>query len=526
MVDSRLIHSICNQRPRMNPDLCHGLSMVQIQEVENYIHEIFRSAATALPPQLKYVGCERCTPYEEYKEIIRPLKPKRSFELARSDVYLMKYNFTFDGVPMRPRYIFLPIIQDGGILYLNGTQYRVSPVLGGRVFNIERGTVFMSIPRARMTFNKTPISFIINRQIQHADMVYSPLYNMEKGERSKLHSSLVHYQLAEYGLHGMMKRFYDTDILVGMEELDSLIDTGEWFVFSSRQLPPLGRGKERYIPSNIRIAVPVAKWQAIFPSIIGSAFYIIDNFPESIHPDDMSNPDLWLRLLSRFIFKTPDTERKMHEEMCNHISSIRHYMDTVTKKNLEKEGIPHRDIFDLFQYLNYHFHDMVIHHDVGSMYNLELTTTKHVVYHIVNNIFTMMFKIMKLTGERVTQKNITEIMDKELRRDRILTVKKHGEYSADGIAADCKPYAATCNLISQAKASSLGKGKQQKQMEDPGLLLHPSQVEVGCYQMMSKAEPSGRSKANPFMTLIGKSYIVPNPALLDYVQHLKVLLQH
>ena len=246
MVDVRLVQAIASSRPKLNPDICEGLPLLHIREVEEYINDIFRSAAESLPPQLKYVGPERCTPYEEYKEIIRPLKPKRSFELARSDIYLMKYNFTFNGVPLRPRYIFLPIISDGSIIHLKGTQYKVSPVLGGRAFNIERGIIFMNTPRARLTFNKTPVSFILNRQISHADIVYSPMYNMSATDRSKLVSSLVHYQLAEYGLHGMMKRYYNTDIKVGYEELDELIGTGEWYVFASRQLPPIGRGKNKF----------------------------------------------------------------------------------------------------------------------------------------------------------------------------------------------------------------------------------------------------------------------------------------
>ncbi len=525
MVDVRLVQAIASSRPKLNPDICEGLPLLHIREVEEYINDIFRSAAESLPPQLKYVGPERCTPYEEYKEIIRPLKPKRSFELARSDIYLMKYNFTFNGVPLRPRYIFLPIISDGSIIHLKGTQYKVSPVLGGRAFNIERGIIFMNTPRARLTFNKTPVSFILNRQISHADIVYSPMYNMSATDRSKLVSSLVHYQLAEYGLHGMMKRYYNTDIKVGYEELDELIGTGEWYVFASRQLPPIGRGKNKFNPSAIRIAVKAEDYKPIFNSVLGAVFYIIDNFPESIQAEDTIHSDLWLRLLSRFIFKTPDTERKMYEEMLNHLNSIRHYMDPITKKVLEKEKIPNRDIFDLFQYLVNNFHDIVIHHDVGSMYNLELTTTKHVVYDIVHNIFMMMFELMKLTGDRVTQKNVTEIMDKILRRDKILNTKKHGEYSADGIASDCKPYAATCNLISQTKAAGKNQ-KHQNQMEDPSLLLHHSQVEVASYQMMSKAEPSGRSKANPFMTLIGKSYVIQNPNMVDYVEHLKTLLKH
>ena len=527
MVDKRLLKFISEQRPQMNADICNGISAIQIKDVEQYIHDVFRSATESLQIPLKYTGYERCSPYEEFKEIVRPLKPKRSFELSRSDIYLVKYNFTFNGQSLRPRYIFLPVINDGGIIYLNGTQYKVSPVLGGRVFNIEKGMIFMSTPRARLIFNKIPISFVLNNSISHADIVFSPMYNMKTIDRSRLSSSLVHYLLAEHGLQGMMKKYYNTEVLVGNHELDDLLKSGEWFVYKSRQLPPLGKRVTKFIPSEIRIAIPADKYKPIMDSVIGAVFYIIDNFPEEINAADMHHPDLWLRLLSRFIFRVPDTEKKMYDEMQNHLNSIRYYMDSITRKNLDKESIPNKDIFDLFHYLIENFHDLVIHHDVGSMYNLELTTTKHVAYNIVHNIFTMMFQIMKLQGDRVNLKNINEIMDKTLKRDKILKINKHGEYSADGIAADCKIYSATCNMISQTKASAAGKGgRRQNVMEDPSMLLHPSQVEVASYQMMSKAEPSGRSKINPFVTVINRGYIVRNPNLTEYIEEFRKLLKH
>lgn len=527
MIDQRLVSIISEQRPKMNADLCNGLSAVHISDVEAHVHDVFRSAAESFPPELKYLGYQRCTPYEEYRELVRPPKPRRSFELSKSDVYMVKYLFSFKGIEMRPRYILLPIVKDGGIIHLKGTQYKVSPVIGGRAFNIDKGKVFMGTPRARLVFNKTPVSCILNERVMHADVVSSPLYNLKTEDRSKLYSTLVHYILAEFGLRGMMARFFGIEVITGEVELDPLVEGGEHFVYKSRQMAPPSRGRGPYIPTEIRIAILAKDYNPIFNSIIGSVFYIIDNCTESITVADLDTPHQWLRLLSRFIFKTADSERKMFDEMVSHLSSIRHYMDPITKSVLAKEGIVCRDIFDLLHYLNLNFHDMVIHHDVGSMYNMELTTTKHLTYNIVHNIFMMMFDIMKLNGDRVTIENITSSMDKILRRDKIFTVNKHGELSADGIATDCKPYAATCNLVSQTRAAAAGRSqKHNNAMGDASLLLHPSQVEVGSYQMMSKAEPSGRAKANPFMHFSERSYITPNPKLVDYISVLKDLLSY
>ena len=525
MLDTTLLGKVAQNRPKMNMELCNGIAVKQMTAAEAYINDIFRCAAESFPEGLEYVGFHRCSPYEEFREITRPPRPRRSFELSQSDVYMVKYMFRFKGQELRPRYIFLPYINDGGIIHLKGTQYKVSPIIGGRVFNIERGKIFMWTPRARLVFTKTITSFVLNGRIAHADAVSIPLYNISQNEGSKLDATLVHYQLAEFGLQGMMKKFHNVKVKVGGPELDELIESGEWLVYASRQLPPVGRGRQVFTPSEVRIAIPAKGHKPIMDSIMGAVFYIIDNCPESIQADEMELPDLWLRLLSRFIFRTTNSERKMYEEMTAHLDSARHCMDPIVRRILAKEGIICDSIFDLFHYINLNFHDMIIHHDVGSMYNMELTVVRHILYDVSYNIFMMMFDLKKLTGDRITMEKITSRMDKLLRRDRIFNVSKHGELSADSIATDCKPFAATCNLVSQQRASTAGRPtKHTNPMADPGLLLHASQVEVSSYQMMSKSEPSGRAKANPFMYFSESSFVSQNPELEEAITALSELV--
>lgn len=528
MIDLRLHQLISEQRPRMNYDICNGIAKKQIEEeIEPYINNVFLSASESLTSRFQYIGMQHCTPLEEFREAVRPPKPCRSFELSKSNVYMVKLLFRFDGREMRPRYVYLPYLNDGDIIYLKGTQYKVTPVIGGRAFNVDKGKIYMAIGRARMYFDKTLVSFILNERVTHADAVYSPLYNLKPAERSKLPSLLVHYLLAEFGLVEMFKRYFKIDIEIGEHGLDNLVETGEWMIFRSRQMAPVGRGRGFYNPSNIRIGIKACDYKPIMNSIIGAVFYIIDNCADSVTVEDTSNPEMWLRLLPKFVFKTSESERKMFDEMTNHLKSIRYYMDPITKNTLARSGIICRDIFDLLHFFNVNFHDIVIHHDVGSMYNQELSTTKYLSYHIVHNIFMMMFDIMKLNGDRITFDNVTGIMDTVLKRDKIFTIGGHGELSADGIATDCKPYAATCNMITQSKAASAGKKSDHSNaMLDPSLLLHHSQVEVATYQMMSKAEPTGRSKCNPFVYFGERSFITANPNLVDYINNLKTLLTH
>ena len=47
--------------------------------------------------------------------------------MARSDVYLMKFLFSFNGVELPPRYIYLPFVGEAGTMFLGGSRYLVTP---------------------------------------------------------------------------------------------------------------------------------------------------------------------------------------------------------------------------------------------------------------------------------------------------------------------------------------------------------------------------------------------------------------
>lgn len=523
MLDTVLTGIMSDRLPRMNKDICDGIAEIHTQQCDDYINQIFRAAAESYPAGLEYVGYSRCTPYEEYREITRPPKPNRSFEMSRSDIYMNKYKFTFNGVPIKPRFIMLPYVGPGGIIHLKGTQYKVTPVLSGKVFNIEKGNVFMPTPRAPLCFSRVETSFLMDGRIIHSNTACSELFNMAKVERSKLSSSLVHYMLSEYGLTGMFITVFNVNIQIGDRTLEDLTTTHH--VFSSRQLPPIYKYKGTYPTTDVRIAIAHSEYTPALNTVIGAVFYIIDQCVDACQIEDLDNPDLWLRLLPRFLFNSLDSEKKRYEEMIAHQDSVKRSMDPLTRKILMREGIVCPEIFDLFKYMTLNIDDMVSHHDVGTMYDQELTTVRHLMRTVVHNIFHCMFELKKLTGDRINAAKITTVMDSKMRRDRILSLEKHGEISADGIATDCKVYGATTNVVSQSKAASAGKKtKHNRGDKDLALLLHPSQVEIGTYLMMSKAEPSGRAKLNPFLYFSEGHYISTRPELEDYINDFKELL--
>lgn len=528
MTDLLLAELMDNTMPRMNKDICSGLATIQMKEVEDYLDQVMRGAAMSAPSELKYIELKRCTPEEEFREITRALKPNRSFDLSRSDVYMCKFIFKFNGVEIRPRYSLLPFVGDGGIIYLRGTQYKVTPVLGGRVFNIDKNVVYMTTPKSPIAFERINIMFSLDGKMTVGDAVVSKLYNTAKVNRpSKISSMLMHYILAEYGLAVTMKKFFDVDVRVGGPELDELIESSEWKVFGSLKMPGLVKNMRQQTVCEVRIAIPIGQYGLHLNTIVGSVFYIMDQCCDSVVLEDLDDPGLWLMLLYRFIFKQPNIPSIENEKMVTHLDSVRHSLPALTKRLLVMEGVMCEDIFELFKYMQLHLHDMLIHNDSGNMYEMELTTVKHLAYHIVCSINTVMFNMARLTGDRVTEDNVNAIFNDLFHKDSIFTTAKHAELSSDDIASDCKLFGATCNILSQSKAATAGTtSKHTNSINDTSQLLHPSQVEVGTYLMMSKAEPTGRGKINCFVYMSSRHFISANPKLEGIIDRFRKLLNN
>ena len=526
MIDGELFDMVAEKLPKMNTDILNGLAEIQTANLDGFLNDVFRCAAESFPKGLKYVGYRSCLPQEVFRECTR--KTPRNFEMLQSDVYLTKYSLTYTDpktnitTELRPIHIYIPFCTDG-ILKLNGTQYQLTPVLGGKVFNIERGNIYMPIPRQPLGFKPFLVSCYRNGRIVNEHSVYAHLHNGRKStERSALYPSLIHYMLCKYGLIELLTNVFGLTIMLGTKELD-LLNPDEWAVYRSRQLTSIK--KQQHV--ELRIAVKLAGVVKQTDSIIAGIFYILDNAVESTQViTELNHPEIWLFLLDRFIFKT-GSGAKAYEKMKEHLDSVESYTDSITKRNLKANDIECNNIYDLFKYMIINYQDLNIHHGNGSMYYKELTTSKHLMYHIVHSIFLAMYALLLLPENLLTAKKIESVLLKNLRSNKIFSTLHHGELEpiSNGIASDCKIYSATGNIIPYNKAkTSTGKKRTTTKVPDMGLTFHPSQVEVGTYQWISKRSPTGRNKLNPFVQFTHNWVTIPSPSMKVQIDNLQSLI--
>ena len=516
-IDLDVFNAIESDLPVMNKDICGGLASKHLTESADYINEIWKTVAVDFPEGMKYEGCSMTNPYEEYAEIIRPSKPRHQFEITKSNVYMMKYKFSYNGVPIKNRFIQLLYSEDD-LTKINGSLYKITPVLSGRVFNIERDKIFVPTPRARnVCFLKDIYSYLLNGCERYSDIIYSQQYQMLEASRSRYRPTLVHYMLCEHGLTKALKKYFNLDVIYGAGDMDEYCMSDEWSVFESKKLPIKGM-RNVTVRNNIKIIIRTNTILKSHHGVICAIIYIIDHCAETCIDSDLDDPELWLFILPKFLFKKPEQTKLLHTTMISHLGWVKSSMDNVMKRTLLASGIDCDSVFDLFSYMLLNFDDMLIHNDIGSMNDKELNVVKHVLYDVVYMIFTLMFRLRKLNGSNVNSKIIDSTIDRCFMSNRIKVTRGHGELMPVSIASDCKMFSATCNLITHAKAAEGGKGgKRRSASNEDNTRLHQSQTEVASFLWITKTDPTGRSKLNPFAYINEMGIFTQRPGNEDSV---------
>lgn len=534
-MDKYLFDKIHESVPKMNPLICNGLAVEQVKHAEEYIDKVFRSAAASFPPELEYKGCQRCTPNEEYAEQTRERYSKQVFEMARSDFYMVKYLFSFNGVLMPPRYIYLPFLDTAGTMKVRGSQFVVNPVITDRLFSVDYDKIFLPITRDKLTFERITHNFQTTDGRKSPSVVWSNIHHLAKKKTSfrtsagfiiKPVSTLAHYLFAKYGLTEAFKLFCDTDVIVGGIEIDE--DTyhpDEYIICRSTTVQPSAIRGRGYVPTDLRVAVKRSDYNEKVEGMLGGLFYVADLFPDRIKPEWIDSVVMWRIILGHIIYKNGDSEGKLQEDINHHIGSLDEYIDPLVQETLAEAEIPVTDIYQLFSYIIENMTDMVIETDVASMYDKRLTVLRYLMLHVVKGIFHLTYKLKRKavnSARPLTETDVRKAMDKWLKTAAAVSkiTSDHGEVNNMSYPGDNKLLKITSRVILQNLAT--GNQPQSGQLNDASKYLHASLAEVGSYGNQPKFDPTGQSRINPYLPIGVDGTIVQSAehkSLLDEIQN-------
>lgn len=533
-MDKQLFELVSQSLPAFNDAIVDGLAVHQLKFVEAYVDRIMRTAEVDFPPELKYLGFKRCTPQEEFTEITRRLSSQSTFELAPSDLFMVKYFFSFKGEELEPQCIYLPFVMPGGLIRIRGSLFNISPVLADKAISVGTDSIFIPLNRDKLTFERQTQHFYRDGERETVYVIYSLIYHQSAAIKKAANRAFVkgdttlgHYLFAKYGVTRTFAEFANTTIHVGLEDTINAIDypKEEWVICSSIQIKPRKVREKFYTPSNIRLAIPRANYNLTTASLIGSFFYIVDLFPNRVHPEYIDEQRLWMVLMGHLLFGNEVGEGKLYEDIAAHLKSMDGHLDIESKKNLQEDGVYCEDLYGLMMHIIETFSHRVTQSSfqVASLYDKRLMVLRYVLYNLIKAINNFMFKVTSSKKTPLLKADILKLMRFTLKHDLVMGInRKHGEVSSASSPGDNKYFKITSQVVLQTDSSG-GRGNPVTASNDPGKLLSASIAEVGSFSTMSKSEPTGRNKINPFVKVnLSDGLILRNPEtklLLDSVQN-------
>lgn len=529
--------------PKFNEDVVKGLACLDIKDAQAYVDNIINCGVSQYPEGFEFVRSERCNPLEEYNVVTKSRNgPNRVFDLARSDVYLVKYLFRNHGKDLPPCYMYLPFVRQAGMLYITGKQFAVSPVMGDIAFSTSENDVFIRMPRAPVTFNRSTSWLVIDGVRVSKYVIWSSLHN-KGGKRSKNRSSLIylgrvqstlaHYLFCKYGFYETFDKYTNAQPVVMREsEYDKeLYPESEYIVCSSAKNKPEGlRGRREYaqIATDLIVVVKRQHFTPLVESLIVGFFYVIDHFPDHVNePADVGDSDMWKVFMGYIQFGDEPSHGKLVEDVNTHLKSLDGYVDHEVKKTLMEVEVFCENLYDLFVHMMLNMPSMLEQNatQVASLYGKRLEVLRYLLRNINNAMFEFLFKITSNTKKVFTNKDYEDILRTYFKPrliHGITTGSEHPEVSSVSNPSDNLFFKITSVIVQQSDMHGRGKSQETKPV-GPTMFLDASYAEVTGFCSLPKSNPIGNSRLNPCVslgphhTVLRKEKFKP---LLDGVQRL------
>jgi hypothetical protein len=510
-MDPTFLRLVTQYTPQPNPLIMEGLACTYMPRTEEYINAVMVSASRSFPPGLTYVGYERCTPREEYEETTRPENNKRFYDLARSDLYLVKYYLNWGTEALKPRYLYLPFTGRGGIIHLGGGMYHISPVLTDKVISPSQNSVFVRLLRDKINFERQYHTFLANRTQETIHVAWANIYRTSK-ERikvpatTKAYTTAFHYLLGKFGFAETFRRYVGQVPVIGGKEIThEAYPPDQWMVCESTGMKPKTSLDSFYQPTEIRLAIPLKDWTVTMKTFVGAFYYVVDHFPDKIRPEYIGSQDevyLWKILLGHIIFSGHYGAGKLYEGVEEHYASLNEYLDDLIAIKLQEAGYYVDVFYDLLALIITHFNDWVVgaSENSASLYHKTLEVLYYALFDITSAIYRTNFKLNKLaTKKPLTLKDVEKMFNQHLKMG--LAYRLTNENIAVSTVSDSGDhlYSKITSVVAQQQNVAGAKRRGKGRMAADASKRHTSLGEVGSLLFLSKGSATPAARANMFL---------------------------
>lgn len=518
--------------PKLNPLLANGIAVEHLKEIESQVDKILRSAAEGFPEGLRYLGMEHCTPEKEFHETLRRKNNKRFYEIARSDIYMVRCIYEWKTEKIH-RHLYLIYPRDAGLVSLLGATFSISGVLNDNCISVGLNDIFVPLTCTKLTFERLIHHFYLNGTLASEFVVWSTIYRVSAAIRAqgkptiKANSTLAHYLFCKYGLKTTFRMYANANVVVGTtEEINSETHPpAEWFICTTTKINYMAQAQD------ICLAIKKADWSPLVAGLVAGFFYVVDTFPGRIRPEYIeesisdSELGLWRILIGHVIFARDVSEGKLLVDIDAHMEYLDGYIDVSAKEDLASAGVYVDDFYQLLVHMIETFGERIMgaSETIGNMYGKRLSVLRYICMPITTAAFNLMFRLRKMAGKpNISTQDIINTMNKFLKTDLIISINRdHGEVKPVSSSSDNKAFNITSAIVPQAQSNGLTNAKTKASLLDPGRQLHASIAEVGSLTHLPKSDPTGRNRINLCAKVGADGTIIRDPAkiaLIDSVQ--------
>lgn len=532
-MDRRFLERVKLDTPQMNPDITQGLAVKIVPWGERYVRGVLDSASKNFPPGFEFVDLDRCTPHQAFNEEPRKKNDKRTFEMARSDVTLMRLRTRYKGEPLPDRFIYFPYVGEAGSMVLSGAKYFVSPVLSDVVLSYELNNVFVRLLRDKFAIKRLTHDVMFDGVLSQESVAWALIYHVNteqknKSKKIKAKSSLFHYLLCRYGFTETFQKFGKCLPEVGTYNINNIsYPESDWVICASKQRPPREFGaKGFYQPTQIRMAIRRSEFTPMVKSMVTAFFYVVDNFPQRIEPQYLDNKRMWKILMGLILFGDSKGEGGLHDDVEEHIRSLDEYMDDIIVDKFKQIGMNCTDIYQFFAIAIERFDEWIrsAGEKVNSLYDKELSILYDVFSPITESIINFHFKLKTAAKKELTKSEIINTMNNHLKPRTVYALTKQPPgISNMSYSGDNKFLKITSVMFPQKNVKHKGGGSEDsaQSMTDPSKRLHVSFAEIGNYCNLPKSNPTGDGRISPYVKFDEKGIVLRDPEFKDMLDQIQ-----
>lgn len=548
---------ICEEiTPKLNPDIMRGLANVHQKDFLPYLDSVCRRTFHGCVPGMVYMGYEICTPAEEYEERTRNRSNRRVYDFALSSIFMIKLKLglqTRHGeiVPFSEKYLEIPYVTDGGLIYLSGSLYHIKPVLTNKVISPGNRLLFVRMLGTRKNFYRIGYSINVDGRTKTTFVVHAAIYEpKDKTAKkpilaaltTKAVSNMTHYLLLRYGYTETFRRYVGHVPVVGYADQinPETFPPDEWVIVATAHTSsrPPGFTEAIYESTQIRLAVKRENWDQKTMALVSELFYVIDHFPDRVKPEVMDNKDNWCILMGYIVVGGQFTIGRILSQMNEHLDTLDDFVDEFAADKLSEKGYVVNDFYDLAAMLTMNFPSLLADNDrAGNIYEKYYDVTYHVMRPITYALTRTRYALQKAAkripvarmndaSEGALYNSLSRVLNRKLSPGAIFKL------ASDRTVLDTVSYCGdfwypqiTSKIAEQEKISS-GSSNRRRGTSDQDH-LDVSMIEGGSLLFLVKADPTPVININPYVRLDRKTgSIIPNPELVDLLARTKVKLDN